>query len=95
MFNDNDLLRHNLVVFRGGENALQVLPPLLDIFPEAKLNLIIYYLKNEEINEAYNLVKDLQPTSPKEYIIKAVVYAMRGQSNPELKESLKTAQQLF
>lgn len=78
MFNDNDLLRHNLVVFRGGENALQVLPPLLDIFPEAKLNLIIYYLKNEEINEAYNLVKDLQPTSPKEYIIKAVVYAMRG-----------------
>lgn len=44
---------------RGGENALQTLPPLVEIFPEAKLNLIIYYLKNEEISEAFNLVKDL------------------------------------
>ena len=78
MFADNDLLRHNLVVLRGGENALQTLPPLVEIFPEAKLNLIIYYLKNEEIQEAFNLVKDLQPTSPKEYILKAVVYAMKG-----------------
>lgn len=31
IFSDNDLLRHNLVVFRNGENALQVLPPLIDI----------------------------------------------------------------
>lgn len=53
---DNDLLRHNLVVFRAGENALKVLPPLVEIFPEAKLNLIVYYLKNEEINEAFALV---------------------------------------
>jgi intraflagellar transport protein 56 len=78
VFNDNDLLRHNLVVYRGGENALQTLPPLLEVFPEAKLNLVIYYLKNEEITEAFNLIKDLQPTAPREYIIKAVVYAMRG-----------------
>lgn len=27
-----DLVKHNLVVFRSGENALQVLPPLLGIF---------------------------------------------------------------
>jgi len=47
VFNDNDLLRHNLVVFRGGENALQVLPPLVDVIPEARLNLVIYYLKND------------------------------------------------
>lgn len=40
-----DLLEHNLVVFRNGEGALQVLPPLLDVIPEAKLNLIIYYLR--------------------------------------------------
>jgi len=41
--------------------------------------LIIYNLKNDEINEAYNLVKDLTPTAPREYIIKAVVNAVRGQ----------------
>lgn len=33
------------VVFRGGEGALQCLPPLIDALPEARLNLVIYYLK--------------------------------------------------
>jgi intraflagellar transport protein 56 len=32
-------------VFRGGEGALQVLPPLVDVIPEARLNLVIYYLR--------------------------------------------------
>ena len=33
------------VVFRNGEGALQTLPPLIDVIPEARLNLVIYYLK--------------------------------------------------
>lgn len=33
------------VVFQGGEGALQVLPPLVDVIPEARLNLVIYYLR--------------------------------------------------
>lgn len=90
VFQDNDLLRHNLVVFRGGENALQVLPPLIDVIPEARLNLVIYYLKNDEINEAYNLIKDMEPVIPKEYILKAVVHAVIGQ-NTDNKEHLKIA----
>lgn len=40
-----DLIKHNLVVFRSGEGALQVLPPLIDVLPEARLNLVIYYLR--------------------------------------------------
>ncbi len=36
-----DLIKHNLVVFRNGEIALQTLPALLDIVPEARLNLAI------------------------------------------------------
>lgn len=40
-----ELIRHNLVVFRGGEGALQVLPPLIDVISEARLNLVIYYLR--------------------------------------------------
>ncbi|MCO5602596.1 hypothetical protein L7F22_056730 [Adiantum nelumboides] len=43
---ENELLEHNLVVFRHGEGALQVLPRLQDIFPEAQLNLAIYHLHN-------------------------------------------------
>jgi intraflagellar transport protein 56 len=75
---DNDLLRHNLVVFRGGENALQVLPPLIDVVPEARLNLVIYYLKNDDVNEAFNLIKDMECVVPKEYILKAIVHLVIG-----------------
>jgi intraflagellar transport protein 56 len=83
-------LRHNLVVFRGGENALQVLPPLLDVIPEARLNLVIYYLKNDEVNEAYQLIKDMDCVLPKEYILKAVVHAVIGQ-NTESKDHMRIA----
>ncbi|KAB7497574.1 Intraflagellar transport protein 56, partial [Armadillidium nasatum] len=67
-----DLVRHNLIVFRGGEGALQVLPSLVDVIPEARLNL-------DEVQEAYNLLKDLEPTVPQEYILKGVVNAAVGQ----------------
>lgn len=36
----NDLIRHNMVVFSNGDHALQVLPGLVDVIPEAKLNLV-------------------------------------------------------
>lgn len=94
VFQDNDLLRHNLVVFRGGENALQVLPPLLDVIPEARLNLVIYYLKNDEVNEAYKLIKDMECVLPKEYILKAVVHAVIGQ-NTDSKDHMRIAQNFF
>lgn len=70
-----DLIKHNLVVFRNGEGALQILPALLDIVPEARLNLAIHHLKRSEVHEAYQLVKDIQPKVPHEYILKGVVNA--------------------
>lgn len=51
---------------------------MVDAFPEARLNLVIYYLKNESYQEAFKLVKDLDPSIPREYIIKAVVHAVIG-----------------
>lgn len=70
-----DLIKHNLVVFRSGEGALQTLPALLDIVPEARLNLAIHHLKRNEIQDAHQLVKDIQPKMPHEYILKGVVHA--------------------
>lgn len=82
------------MVFRGGENALQTLPPLIEVIPEARLNLVIYYLKNEEVNEAFQLIKDMECVVPKEYILKAIVHLVIGQ-NTDSKEQLRIAQNYF
>uniref|UniRef100_A0AAX7SMW7 Intraflagellar transport protein 56 n=1 Tax=Astatotilapia calliptera TaxID=8154 RepID=A0AAX7SMW7_ASTCA len=56
-----ELIRHNLVVFRGGEGALQVLPPLIDVIPEARLNLVIYYLRQGYFCKSYMQTKMMAP----------------------------------
>uniref|UniRef100_A0A1A8JKU5 Intraflagellar transport protein 56 n=1 Tax=Nothobranchius kuhntae TaxID=321403 RepID=A0A1A8JKU5_NOTKU len=89
-----ELIQHNLVVFRGGVGALQVLPPLIDVIPEARLNLVIYYLRQGDIQEAYSLIRDLVPTSTQEYILKGVVNAALGQEIGS-RDHLKIAQQFF
>ncbi|XP_062062469.1 intraflagellar transport protein 56 isoform X2 [Lepus europaeus] len=89
-----ELIRHNLVVFRGGEGALQVLPPLVDVIPEARLNLVIYYLRQDDVQEAYNLIRDLEPTTPQEYILKGVVNVALGQETGS-RDHMKIAQQFF
>lgn len=87
-----DLIRHNLVVFRNGEGALQILPDLLDIIPEARLNLAIHHLKRGDVQEAHQMIKDIQPKVPHEYILKGVVHASMFQESG-LKEHAKQAQQ--
>ncbi|XP_065065885.1 intraflagellar transport protein 56-like [Rhopilema esculentum] len=89
-----DLIKHNMVVFRAGEGALQVLPPLVDALPEARLNLVIYYLRQDDVTEAYSLIKDLEPTTPSEYILKGTVNATMGQEQRS-REHVKIAQQYF
>ena len=56
IYDDNDLLRHNKCVFSDGESALKIFPPLMELYPEAKLNLIIFYLREGKIENAYQLV---------------------------------------
>lgn len=92
---ETDIVKHNLVVFRDGEDALQVLPPMLDVgIPEARLNLVIYHLRHEQIDEAYELIKDVDPVTSQEYILKAVVSAYIGQKT-ESQEHLKTCRDYF
>lgn len=51
----------------------------MDVVPEARLNLVIHYLQNNDIKEAYTLLKDMQPAVPQEYILKGLVNAALGQ----------------
>ncbi|VEL10855.1 unnamed protein product [Protopolystoma xenopodis] len=78
-------------IYRGRR---AVLPPLIDVLPEARLNLIIYHLKNEDIRSAYELVRDIDPGVPMEYVLKAIVNAGIGQEHNS-REHLRLAQQYF
>lgn len=90
----NDLLRHNLSVFRNCPNASQVLPPLVDIIPEARLNMAIYQLREGNIKEAFSLIKELNPVIVPEFLLKGVVLLALGQetNNSQL---LGEAHELF
>uniref|UniRef100_UPI00358E2640 intraflagellar transport protein 56-like n=1 Tax=Myxine glutinosa TaxID=7769 RepID=UPI00358E2640 len=89
-----ELIQHNLVVFQEGEGALQVLPPLIDVIPEARLNLAIFHISQDDIKEAYNIMKDLEALTPQEIILKAVVNAAIGQETGS-EEHLNNAQKYF
>ncbi|GMH44171.1 hypothetical protein BSKO_12105 [Bryopsis sp. KO-2023] len=91
---ENELIRHNLVVFRSGENAMQALPQLGSVPPEARLNMVIYHLRHNEIEEAEKLLENMEPSNPSEYVLKAVVHTCIGQMTDSPKD-LKTAQQYF
>ena len=103
LIEDNDILRHNLAVFDTSDstsNKLKTFSNLLDIIPEARQNLIIYYLRNDQITQAYNLIKDMQPITTKDYILKAIVHCVMGyqqqSENPiELNDNLRKAQTFF
>ena len=95
-----ELIRHNLVVFRNGELAYQILPGLVDVVPEARLNLAIYHLKQNDTETAYKLMKDVKPAVPNDYIILGVTNAAYGQAEKDFNglsstEYLKKAQQCF
>ena len=47
--------------------------------PEARLNLVIFHMHNNEVQEAYELMKEIEPTSPQEYILKGVTNLALGQ----------------
>lgn len=87
-----DLIKHNIVVFRGGEGALQIFPMLIDVIPEARLNLSIYYLRGGDVNKAEELMENVQPNVSYEYVLKGAVHATIGQQLGS-KEHLKNAQQ--
>lgn len=89
-----DLIDHNLTVFAHGDGALKVLPSLIDVLPEARLNLVIYHLQREDIGSAHELLKDIEPFTSQECILKAIINTLIGQETGS-NDHLKLAQQHF
>ena len=90
----NNLLLHNSIVFNDGQKAAQVLPRLIDVIPEAKINLVIHYLRSDEIESASDLIDDLEPKSPHEFILKGIVNTCIGQMKGDLM-AIRDAQKYF
>jgi len=74
------ILRHNTVVFRGGEGALAALPALVHELPEARLNLAIFHLRAGRVADAAAQLADVEPTTVPEYLLKGTVLASLGQA---------------
>jgi len=83
-----DVIKHNRVgarvrrgnavqvVFAGGEKALHTLPSLVDVVPEARLNLIIHYLRQgtpADMDSAFQLGEQITAVTPHEFIVKVRV----------------------
>ena len=52
----------------------------------------------DDVAEAYNLIKDLEPTTPQEYILKGVVNAALGQEQGSVStpsQSVTASRQLY
>lgn len=83
----SELLKHNAVVFSGGEGSLNIMPQLIDVVPEARLNLATFHMKRGEASEAFQLMKNVEPRIPTEYILKGVIYASLGQKNHSVRNA--------
>ena len=55
---------------------------------------VIYHLKRDQVSDAFDLIRDLEPSTPQEYILKGVAYATIGQTSNN-REYIKIAQQCF
>ena len=84
------LIRHNIVVFHNGDNGFTELPKLVNSFSEARFNLAVLYMRQNNPAEAYNLLQNFQPIDINENILKATVLLAYGQltsDEPMLEEA--------
>ena len=83
---DNAFIQQNTAVFEAGQKAFKVLPDLLEKVPEAKLNLAIYYLRQNEVEAAAELLQSVEAVSPQSHALIGVLNTQLGQArqNPEL-----------
>jgi len=81
---ENDLVRHNSVVFKNGERALQTLPGLVGQIPEARTNLAVYYLKEGELDLAVELINEMDADSPHSHLVLGILNVEIAKSKGDL-----------
>jgi len=77
-FVDN-IISHNICVFQNGEDGFRILPKLVGLIPEARLNLALLHMRNSNSEEAYNLLQEFTALEINDRILKANVEFAYGQ----------------
>lgn len=67
------LIKHNLCIFQNGEGGFKVLPSLVNSLPEARYNLAVLYLRQNNPIEAFHLLENYHAIDISESILKADV----------------------
>ena len=91
------LINHNLCIFHNGDDGFKILPKLVPILNEARFNLAVLYMRENNAQEAYNLLQDYIPIELNESILKATVLLAIGQANseaPPIEEANATFQEV-
>ncbi|KAK8891924.1 Intraflagellar transport protein 56 [Tritrichomonas musculus] len=74
------LVKHNLCIFHDGTDGFTILTPLASVLHEARYNLCILYMRENNPTEAFNLISEqFQPLDISEHLLKATVYLAMGQ----------------
>lgn len=74
------LIKHNLCIFHDGTDGFTQLTPLVSVLHEARYNLCILYMRENNPQEAFNLINDqFQPLDIPEHLLKATIYLAMGQ----------------
>jgi intraflagellar transport protein 56 len=81
-FVDNRVV-HNLCIFQNGVDGFRILPKLVHVIPEARYNLAVLYLRDNNPVEANEILQDFQAIELNESILKASILLALGQANSE------------
>ena len=79
----NALISHNLCIFHDGVDGFTVLPKLVSALSEARYNLAVLYMRENNATEANEILQDYQPIELNESILKGTVLLAIGQLNSE------------
>ncbi|TYZ68138.1 hypothetical protein PybrP1_000938 [[Pythium] brassicae (nom. inval.)] len=63
----------------AGAAAVATLRPLVGVIEEARLNLVLCHLQHREYQQAFELVEDLEPSTPSEYLVKGILHGVVGE----------------
>lgn len=79
----DSLIKHNVCIFHDGDDGFTILPKLVTSLPEARFNLAILYMRENNPTEAYALLEAFNPIDVNELILKATVLIAVGQLTTE------------